>query len=138
MRYLIVLLLVGLAFQALAVADPPRDVSAEAGQETTDETMSVWMKKKLDYSQALLAALAMGDFEAIKTNGNQMKLLNRVEGFVRRRNPTYKKQIRMFEESCQAIVDSAAEQDLSGATLAFNQLTVNCVQCHRTLRQQPQ
>ena len=93
------------------------------------------MKKKLDYSQAILRGLATGDFEMIKTNGVQMRLLNRVEGFVRRRNPRYRMHVRAFENICEEIVEQANDENLPGVTLAFNQLTVNCVNCHRSLRE---
>lgn len=121
-------------------ADPPAKTSKPGDQQSDAEQgdpqeMSVYMKKKLDYSQAILRGLATGDFETIKTNGVQMRLLNRVEGFVRRRNPRYRMHVRAFENICEDIVAQADEENLAGVTLAFNQLTVNCVNCHRSLRE---
>ena len=95
---------------------------------------SVWMRKKLDYSQDLLKGLALADFDAIKTSGAQMRLLNQVEGFVRRRNPRYTQHLKRFQSICNEIVREADAENLPGVTLAFNQLTVNCVNCHRSLR----
>jgi hypothetical protein len=85
-------------------------------QEASDEDkpVSFWMEKKLEYSQTLLRGLATGDFIAIEKSGRQLATLNRVEGFVRQ----------------------AKKENLEGSTLAFNQLTVSCVNCHRSLRRE--
>lgn len=112
-------------------ADPvPQETESDAAAHPT----SVWMKKKLEYSQAILRGLALGDFELIGTNAAQMRLLNKVEGFVRRRNPQYRQQVRVFEDVCDELVEQANEENLAGVTLAFHQLTVNCVRCHQALR----
>jgi hypothetical protein len=43
--------------------------------------------------------------------------------------------VRAFENICEEIVEQADDENLAGVTLAFNQLTVNCVNCHRSLRE---
>ncbi|GEM_PF-1449950 len=99
-----------------------------------DRPMSFWMEKKLDHSQTLLRALATSDFEALQSNARQMQLLNRVEGFVRSRNPAYRQQLHTFERVTGELERQAKRENIEGATLAFNQLTVSCVRCHETLR----
>ena len=64
-----------------------------------------------------------------------MRLLNKVEGFMRRRNPRYRMHVRAFESICDEIVEQANDENLAGVTVAFNPLTVNCENCHRTLRE---
>ncbi len=139
MRFLFSMLLATSVFASSLAAEPQNQVGEAnqqdaKGEQDEEDISSVWMKKKLDYSQAMLKGLAMGDFETIKTSGIQMRLLNKVEGFVRRRNPRYKMHLRVFEHICDEIVEQADEENLAGVTLAFNQLTVNCVNCHRSLR----
>ena len=104
---------------------------AEDGEE---RPMSVWMGKKLKHSQALFRGLAMGDFEDVKYNAARLKLLNRVEGFVRRRNPEYRIHLNTFSRVSAEIERQAEKENIEGATLAFNQLTVSCVDCHKSLR----
>ncbi|NND96407.1 MAG: hypothetical protein HKN47_03650 [Pirellulaceae bacterium] len=135
---------------SVALADPPKDKSSaqeaktrQAKTKKTDDAtdqemakrpMSFWMEKKLDHTQSILRGLATRDFESIKEHGIQMRLLNKVEGFVRRRNPNYRSQLHTFERVCDDIVSHADRENLAGVTLAFNQLTVSCVSCHETLR----
>ncbi|WP_286178369.1 hypothetical protein [Stieleria mannarensis] len=131
----------------LLIALPPLvgwGIEPPAATETTDsqtqleptdaKTMSVWMEKKLKHSQAILRGLAMGDFEDVKYNAGRLKLLNRVEGFVRRRNPDYRLHLNTFSRVSAEIERQAEKQNIEGATLAFNQLTVSCVECHKSLR----
>ncbi len=99
-----------------------------------DKPMSVWMEKKLIHSQAILRGLAMGDFADVKYNAGRLKVLNRVEGFVRRKNPDYRAHLHTFSRVSAEIERQAENENIEGATLAFNQLTVSCVECHKSLR----
>ena len=119
--------------------EPKAQESEEATEEATEEDteeqpMSVWMEKKLIHSQALLRGLAMGDLESVDYNAGRLKMLNRVEGFVRRANPDYRAHLNIFSRVSAEIQRQAKKGNIEGATLAFNQLTVSCVQCHKTLR----
>lgn len=106
--------------------------------ETDNQPMSFWMAKKLDHSQGILRALAEADFEAIAEHAQQLERLNQVEGFVRRRNPEYTAHVQLFARISKEIAQQAERENIEGATLAFNQLTVSCVRCHQTLRQHDQ
>jgi cytochrome c556 len=130
-----------LCLGGLLIADPPQEetpqkpVAATVQEESSDEKpMSFWMEKKLEYSQSLLRGLATGDFKAIAVGGRQLRTLSRVEGFVRNRNDDYRAHLNTFQRVCDEIVRQAEKENLEGATLAFNQLTVSCVSCHRSLR----
>lgn len=145
MKRLACLLLIGL-FSSLAWAVDPQPQPPAAtpsatplgtADEDEDTTMSVWMKKKLIHSQAILRGLAMGDFEDVQYNAGRLKLLNRVEGFVRRKNPDYRAHLNTFSRVSAEIERQAQKKNIEGATLAFNQLTVSCVECHKTLRNSP-
>ena len=134
MRMALFIFLAGSICTTLLADDPPEADSNSTKDESGQQDTSVWMRKKMDYSQAILQGLAMGDFEAIRINGERMSLLNKVEGFVRRRNPRYKMYVREFEHINNEIVEHAEQENLAGVTLAFNQLTVNCVNCHSAMR----
>ena len=96
--------------------------------------MSFWMNTKLNASKSILEALAKGDFEKLKSQAEQMRLIGKLEGFVRRKNPDYKAQLQTFELSNLELVRQAKRHNVEGATLAFNQLTTSCVACHVMLR----
>ncbi len=120
--------------------EPGKDKPAtDASQaETDNQPMSFWMAKKLDHSQGILRALAESDFESIAEHAHQLERLNKVEGFVRRRNPEYTAHLQFFARISKELAQQAERENIDGATLAFNQMTVSCVRCHQTLRQHDQ
>jgi hypothetical protein len=138
MKRLTCLLLIGLLSSLGWGLEPQTPLPAATPLGTDDEagetTISVWMEKKLVHSQAILRGLAMGDLRDVQYNASRLKVLNRVEGFVRRKNPDYRSHLNTFSRVIVEIERQAERENIEGATLAFNQLTVSCVQCHKSLR----
>ena len=104
-------------------------------EKIDDKNPSIWMKKKLDYSQDILAGITMEDFDKIADNARAMKGLGKFEAFVRSRNAAYTRQLQAFEDINDEIIRQADNDNVEGVALAFTQLTVNCVNCHKVLRQ---
>ncbi|MCA9131842.1 MAG: hypothetical protein KDA45_01750 [Planctomycetales bacterium] len=104
-------------------------------QVSAERPMSFWMQKKLDYSKSLLESLTKADFERLVEDAEHMRVLGRIEGFVRRKNPDYRAQLRTFELANQELIRQGKRGNSEGATLAFNQLTTSCVACHALLRE---
>jgi len=102
-----------------------------------DQPASFWMKKKLEYSQNILAGVANADFDKIVQNAEAMRSLSKVEGFVRRQTPSYRTQLHIFEESADEIIRQGKKDNVEGAALAFTQLTISCVNCNKHLRAEP-
>jgi hypothetical protein len=100
-----------------------------------DAPMSVWMEKKLRYSQELLRLLAVGDLDELQATAHRMKLVSKVEGFVRSNNATYTNHLRVFQLANEELIRQAERENIEGATLAFHQLTSSCVSCHVAIRQ---
>ena len=121
-----------------ANADDPQETgvakSSIAPTKLAKQPMSTWMERKLGYSQAIFKALATGDLETVRLNAAQMNLVGKVEGFARMKNRPYQAQLHTFDRISHEIALQADKGNIEGATLAFNQLTVNCVQCHKLLR----
>jgi cytochrome c556 len=92
------------------------------------------MEKKLEYTQEILRGLATGDLKDVAENGEQMRLLSKVEGWIRNRKPGYRAQFQAFEFANAEIVRNANADNLDGAAMAFQQLTISCVSCHKILR----
>ncbi len=104
-------------------------------EKIDDKNPSIWMKKKLDYSQNILAGVTQEDFDKIADNARAMKGLGKFEGFVRSRNAAYTRQLQIFEETNDEIIRQADNDNVEGVALAFTQLTINCINCHKVLRQ---
>ena len=104
-------------------------------EKIDDKNPSIWMKKKLDYSQEILAGLTSEDFNKIADNARAMRALGKFEAFFRSRNAAYTRQLQVFEDTNDEIIRQADKDNVEGVTLAFTQLTINCVNCHKVLRQ---
>lgn len=100
----------------------------------TPEKFNFWMNVKLAESQKLFAALSRADFDTLVTSSETLETLNAVEGFVRRRTPDYRTQLRAFEFAVKEIKKQAKQENIEGVALGFQQLTLSCVNCHKQIR----
>lgn len=118
-----------------AVAQEPEGEEAAAPEVTKDQPMSVWMEKKLEYSKNMLEALTAGRYEDIEKHAEQMRVIGKIEGFVRGRSSSYKSHLQTFDLATRELKRQARAENIEGATLAFHQLTTSCVTCHQSLRE---
>jgi hypothetical protein len=107
----------------------------QKGPEAAESQPSVWMRKKLDYSRNILAGLASEDFDKVVTNAQAMQGMSRFEGFLRGKMPGYRTQLEVFQDANEQIIKQAQKDNVEGAALAFTQLTISCVNCHKQLRE---
>ena len=104
--------------------------------ETAETQPSVWMRKKLEYSRNILAGLSSEDFDKVAANAQAMQGMSRFEGFLRGKMPGYRTQLEVFQDANEEIIRQAQKDNIEGAALAFTQLTISCVNCHKQLRAQ--
>ena len=123
-----------------SVADEPakpvseQQVKTDGEAATADQPVSFWMEKKLEYSQDILRGLATGDLQLVAEKAEQMRVVSRIEGWVRNRKPGYRAQFQAFELANAEILRNAKADNLDGATIGFQQLAISCVSCHKILR----
>ncbi len=132
-RIIFTVILFALVFQVAAQdpAKPKDDTPVPADAHNT----SFWMQKKLQFSQNVLAALAQGDLEAVAKASDQLKAVSKVEGFVRSKVPGYTPQLQSFQFANQEMGRHARDGNLEGTAMAFHQMTVSCVACHKLIRE---
>ena len=118
----------------LAILLLPATLTAE--DENDDKGPSFWMKQKLKYSQEMLNGLALEDYALIEKNAIAMKGLNKLEFFIRQKPEGYRTQLKTFEFSVSELVRNAEDKNIDGATLAFTQMAISCVNCHKELRKE--
>jgi hypothetical protein len=105
-------------------------------EEEKEHPTSYWMQKKLEYSQEILNGLATEDFPEIRKSAAAMKRLSRIEGFVRRTDTKqYRTQLHIFDFANNELLQAAEDKNIERAALAFTQLTLSCVNCHKAIRQ---
>jgi hypothetical protein len=123
------------AFLIMSVLCSAIGSAADQAPPSSDQPMSFWMQRKLEYSKNILAGIAAGDFDKIVTSAESMRKLSTVEGFIRGQTPGYRTQLQIFEASADEIIRQGKNDNAEGAALAFTQLTISCVNCHKQLRE---
>ncbi len=136
MRFLIVIFVLGFA-SLFAYGQQPNQEQADdkAPKVTSEKPASFWMAKKLEHSKSILEALTKGEFDRVASDAEQMRLIGKLESFVRRSNPDYVSQTHTFELANKELIRQAKRKNAEGAVLAFNQLTTSCISCHELLRE---
>ena len=105
-----------------------------ADPETDETKPSFWMEKKLEYSQSILEALAKENFDEIRKKAHALGALNQMERWVRAGVPEYQAQLHIFQNANQQLMKAANHENLDSAALAYVQLTMSCVNCHKVIR----
>jgi hypothetical protein len=127
-------IVLSVAFVMLLASSQTGAFAADAPDE---KKPSFWMEKKLEYSQKILAALATQDFQEIGKKAHSLAALNQMERWVRAGVPEYQAQLHIFQNANQQLINAANHENLDAAALAYVQLTMSCVNCHKVIRDTP-
>jgi hypothetical protein len=126
----IVLASVGLALGAAAWA-------AQEGAQKP-HSRAEFMRMKLEYSKKVLEGLTLEDYPAISKNAKALKRLSEAAEWEVPTIPNATDYV-VFTTEFQRLTDEmdrkAKDQNIDGATLAYLRLTMNCVNCHKYVRQ---
>jgi cytochrome c556 len=94
------------------------------------------MQRKLDFTRAVVAGLATEDFEKISKGAQDLMLLSHEADWKVITSPEYLKMSREFRETTERLREQGRQKNLDGATIAYFEVTLNCIRCHKQLRQQ--
>ena len=96
--------------------------------------MQAFMKVKLTQAQAMLEGLTVEDFDQIERNAAAMFLLTKAEQWKASKDPQFLQHSQEFERVTTQLAKYAKDKNLDGASLMYVQLTLNCIECHRFVR----
>jgi cytochrome c556 len=95
---------------------------------------NAFMELKLRNAQDVLSGIAVADYELIKTSGENLVRLTKKAEFALGNGPKYQRHSADFRHAAEAVVRAAEDKNLDGAALAYLQMTLTCVKCHKHLR----
>ena len=101
-------------------------------------TRAEFMRMKLEYSKLVLEGLTMENYATIIKNAQALKKLSEAAEWEVPTIPNVGEYIVFtseFQRLTDELVKKARERNTDGATLAYVRLTVNCVNCHKYVRQ---
>lgn len=102
--------------------------------KAADSRTKAAMRLKLEYAQKVLEGIALEDFELIAFNAEKLKAISQSAEWQHRKSAEYQRHTGDFTRQAEALVKAAERKNVDAATVAYFQLTVSCVGCHRHLR----
>jgi hypothetical protein len=122
------------AFAGLAIALSLGDATRAKAADPKGEKLRPFMRQKLKHAQVLIEGLANEDFVLISDNARILRKLATDAQWRISPNLKYIKYSDEFAAITEELERRANEKDLNGATLSYIRLTINCVDCHRFVR----
>lgn len=95
-----------------------------------------FMRAKLGHSQDVLEGLALEDFDKIARGAQELALASQASSWQVLQTEDYARQSAEFRRSCDSLRTAAKAGNLDGAALAWMEVTMKCVQCHKYVRGQ--
>jgi hypothetical protein len=102
------------------------------GQESKE--VKDLMRKKLEHAQKLLEGIALNDFEKIDRAGEGLMVISKAAEWKVLKTPQYEVHGNDFRRAVESLLEKAKEKNLEGAALAYVDLTLSCVKCHKYVR----
>lgn len=107
--------------------------SSTAPQEPSDETSREIMWRKLDLSHNVLDALTLKDFEALEAYAEDLEMLGTAGFLYILDTEEYRSHAMQFRAAARALRTAAEEENAEAGALAYVDLTLRCIRCHRSL-----
>jgi hypothetical protein len=109
-------------------------VYAARGRAQQRNELRDFMKQKLALSQAVLAGLTREEYTPVARAAKGLKELSEDAQWRVSPNVNYLRLSSEFQDLADRLQENAKERDLDGATLAYVRLTINCIECHKLVR----
>ncbi len=111
---------------------------AAQAQDNPRTTRAEFMRMKLEYSKKVLEGLTLENYTMITKNAKALKTLSEAAEWEVPTIPDVNEYVAFtseFQKLSDELGKKAAEKNIDGATLTYLKLTMNCVNCHKYVRQ---
>lgn len=119
-------------------ADKPAAKAPAKAPEKTEGAIANdvhdFMRLKLDHSQKVLEGIALEDFATIAKHSQAISLLSQEANWRVLQTPDYLQHSAEFRRAADALTAAANKKNLDGAALAYVDLTMKCINCHKYVR----
>jgi hypothetical protein len=106
-----------------------------AGETDDKKKLQQLMQRKLKHAQKVLEGVAIKDFEMIGASADELTAVSKEVEFQVLKTPTYEILSNDFRRLAQTLAQQAKDKNLDGAALTYVDLTLNCVKCHKHVRE---
>jgi hypothetical protein len=106
-----------------------------SGHAQVDKKTHDLMRKKLDAAQKVLEGIAVNNPNLIALNARELIEISKAVEWRVLKSPQYELHSNDFRRSASALVEAAKEKNVDAAALAYVDLTLSCVRCHKHVRE---
>lgn len=92
------------------------------------------MRRKVAYSQQVLVGITLEDYGLIANNAEKLVELSNKTNWYSRQVPEYELFLNEFRRRAQEVMEAGRQKNLDAASLAYVQMTLSCVSCHKFIR----
>lgn len=100
----------------------------------TDGTTKTLMKAKTAYAHRLLDAVVLEDFDVIQDQAFRLKAVAETADWYTAESSQFVRETESFIRAADRLFQAAQENNGDAAALAYMDLTLSCVHCHRYLK----
>ena len=122
---------------AMGWASNPETRADDVKKQATPKksaAMQLFMRAKLGQAQGILEGLTMEDFDQNERDATAMFLLTKAEQWKGSKDPNFIQHSDEFARLTTKVAKYAKDKNLDGAALSYMQLTLTCIECHRSVR----
>jgi hypothetical protein len=127
------LLLLGLVVLGGHSEEPKKDPAKDKGSPKVSELM----QRKLKHAQRVLEGVVTNDSDKIAENAEELMAISKEAEWKVLKTPSYELFSNEFRRTADTLVKNAKEKNLDAAALNYVELTLNCVKCHKYVRESP-
>ena len=123
-----------LVYTALVLSLVAGPISSEEKKKREPDPLMV---AKLKHSQTLLEGLTLNDLGKVEKSAEELLKISKTAQLRKALNtPQYDLHANNFQRSAETVIEKAKAKNIDGATLAYLDMTLNCVRCHQYTREQ--
>lgn len=105
-----------------------------AADQPNEDALRAFMRGKLGAAEDILEGLVTEDFGLIEEGSDQMKIMSQRAEWNVFTTPQYKQHSEEFRRAADRLTRAAKGEQLEAASLAYLQVTLACINCHKTMR----
>ncbi|OAI55178.1 hypothetical protein AYO44_00245 [Planctomycetaceae bacterium SCGC AG-212-F19] len=105
------------------------------GHAAVQDAVKALMAKKLENAHKVMDGIALGDFDKIGKHADELIRVSKAVEFRVLKTPQYEVYSNDFRRNAETLGQMATAKNLDGAALAYVELTLSCVKCHKHVRE---
>ena len=117
-----------------AVAIASIAIAQSGGRKVND--VQDFMRVKLEHSKRVLEGLTTEDLDLVAKSAQAMSLLSQDAAWQVLQTQEYARRSQDFRHTADTLSQAAKKKNLDGAALAYVELTMKCIDCHKYVRDQ--